>query len=278
MPHARVDSGTSERLTRQKVSRLLRPTLLNPFIDIEEDQHPWAVNQSKKLDFPLMRVWDCCSGSVLDDDSRMLSRAPDESLFTNDARKASLTHHLNHRNWDVPTPYISFTSSPDALSKLACQRDRKRNRGEQYVTIIDPGSRIKNNLPVLDVAAEMKQYSIRDPYNRGGEYYDNHYVCLWEVTPEELVGQWTWEELAVMDDWYESVVIPAFNWARKRKSLGTAPTTAPPPALAPVSDPAPACASAFDMSALNEALPGQSPSEEADDQRKITGCATASDE
>ena len=248
--HTGANSETVGVLTRQKTSQLLKPTLLSPFIKVEEECHPWSVNGAQKLDHPLLRIWDCYSGSQPDQDSRMLSRAPDMPLDTKEARMVSLATHLNHKNW-TPTPYISCTSSADRLVTLARKRD-KGNRGKQTLTVIDPSSRAKNGLPTLDVATEMQHYSISDPYNQGNQYYIDHYICLWEVTPDEVVGHWQWDDLAASDNWYDNVIMPEFDLFRKGKSLGSAS----PIALA--SAPAAATVSTFDMSALKETLPGQS--------------------
>jgi hypothetical protein len=100
-------------------------------------------------------------------------------------------------------------------------RTRNNNRGPQTLTVIDPDIRIRRGLPVLDIAAEMKYYSIPDPYHQGYQYYDNHYICLWEVTPEEVVGHWEWDELVDIDDWYEEVVMPAFKKSRETRKSGS---------------------------------------------------------
>lgn len=258
--HTQAEKREARLLTRQKVSQLLRPITPNPFLKllVEEDWHPWSTTESQTLDLPLMRVWDSCSGSEPDENSRMLSRAPNKALNTAKSRKESLAIHLDHGEWTIPTPYISFTSSADALQELARKRDIKGNRGRQILTVIDPSTRISNCLPTLDVAAEMEHYSIPDPYCQGNRYYIHHYVCLWEVTPDEVVGHWCWYELSDLVNWYNEVIMPEFNRFRTEKRSGhTSPlhvTSSP----APVADEAPArdaaAASTFDMSALKESL------------------------
>ena len=117
-----------------------------------------------------------------------------------------------------------------------------KRRGVQTLTVIDPAARLKNGLPILDVAAEMEHYCIPDPYNRGSKYYINHYVCLWEVTEEEIVDHYEWEELAKTTNWYEEVIIPAFRKSSGGKKPNSAPTRV----------------SAFDMSTMMESLPSKS--------------------
>jgi hypothetical protein len=109
--------------------------------------------------------------------------------------------------------------------------------GVQYLTVIDPKTRLMNGLPVLDVAAEMEYYSIPDPYKKEKEYYLSSYVCLWEVAKEEVVGHWEWDDLATNKDWYEEIIVPAFNKYREERDS----------------------ASTFDMSEVMQSLPGRSP-------------------
>jgi hypothetical protein len=254
-PHTQADSRPAELLTRQEVSRLLRSVqCFNPFMKAEEDRRPWSCKVSGSFDRPLLRIWDYRSGSQPDDDGRMLSRAPRSPLDTREARENSLTVHPSHKIW-IPTPYISFTTSATGLTDLACMRTRNNNRGLQTLTVIDPDIRIRRGLPVLDIAAEMEYYSIQDPYDQGYQYYDNHYICLWEVTPEEVVGHWEWDEWATNENWYEEVVMPAFKKFRetRRSDSGLSPLDASGSALVA----APASASAFDMSTIFENLPGQ---------------------
>ncbi|EUC39635.1 hypothetical protein COCMIDRAFT_111002 [Bipolaris oryzae ATCC 44560] len=222
-------------LTRQRVLKLLGANIVNPFMRSEEECHPWQVSETQKLDFPLLRIWDVYSGSNPNKDGRMLSRSLRLPLTTEQARKTSLAIHLNHRIWR-PTPYISFTKSASAIENLAKLRSMKR--GNQTLTVIDPATRLKNGLPILDIAAEMKHYDIPDPYNKGMEYYTDHYVCLWEVTTEEIVGHYEWEVLANNEDWFDDIIAPEFRKFKREKrshSISTRP-------------------SAFDMSTIVESL------------------------
>lgn len=224
-----------------KLVWLLGPKPAFPSIRYEEQLHPWSVNKSQELHCPLLRIWDSKSGSQLRKDNRMLSRAPYQCLTTEEARKTSLATHLDHQIW-TRTPYIFFTKSPSAIKELATRRSMKRNRGYQTLTVINPAARLRNGLPILDVAAETKHYGISDPYNKGSEYYVDHYVCLWEVTKEEIVGHYKWKDLVQNKNWYEEVVMPAFRACGGGEK--------------PNSDLTPK--SAFDMSTIRESLPSKS--------------------
>jgi hypothetical protein len=238
-PVLHADEDRLRILTRRKVSQLLGDGIINPFIHSEEQRHSWSVKKSQELDCPLLRIWDIMSGSQPDEDNRMLSRSPNQPLETEQARKDSLAIHLNHRDWR-PTPYISCTISASAIEDLATLR-MNRGRGVQTLTVIDPTVRFRSGFPILDVAAEMEYYCIPDPYNRGSKYYIDHYVCLWEVTREEIVGHYKWEELATTTDWYDEVIIPAFRKFSGRMRPESATTRA----------------TAFDMSTMMKNLPSK---------------------
>lgn len=118
--------------------------------------------------------------------------------------------HLHHAN-RTHTPYISFTSSPSSLDALARRRSENPYRGPQTVTAIDPRLRIGRGLPVLHAEAEMNHCGIPDPYRQSNDYYQDHYVCLWQVTEVEIIGEWEWNDLARNLAWYEEIVLPAYN-------------------------------------------------------------------
>lgn len=123
-------------------------------------------------------------------------------------RHESLKIHINHRDWR-PTPYISFSSSPAAIEVLA--KDRiGRGRGRQTLTVINPNIRIMRKLPILNYAKEMEYYGVRNPYG-GDVYLQNHHLCLWQVTEDEVVEHWDWGELSQTKDWYKNIVLPAFD-------------------------------------------------------------------
>jgi hypothetical protein len=235
-PLSQADDDRLRFLTRRRVSQLLGDDIINPFIHSVQQRHPWSVNKSQELDSPLLRIWDVMSGSQPDEDNDMMSRSPNQPLDTEKARKDSLAIHLDHKKW-TPTPYISFTTSASAIEDLATFR-MSRRQSSQTLTVIDPAVRLRSGLPILDVAAEMEYYCIPDPYSRGGKYYTDHYVCLWMVTEEEIVGHYEWEDLAKTTNWYDEVIIPELRNFRGRKRPESAPT----------------CASAFDMSTMMEGL------------------------
>ncbi len=159
-------------------------------------------------DKALLRVWDGMSGSQPKQDRRMVASATRQRLDTRDARVRALADHLDHKV-RTPTPYISFTDSPDRLEGLARLRKQRGNRGQQYLTVVDPQRRIQRGLPILHLADEMKFYDIIPPYS--ADYSINHYLCLWEVTPEEVVGTWEWDELTNDGQWYEHKILPALR-------------------------------------------------------------------
>ena len=145
----------------------------------------------------------------------MNSRAERERLDTIESRKDSLTIYIDHKDW-IPTPYISFTTSPSKIEGLVNLRAQRRNRGPHTLTIVNPSTRVRNGLPVLHVADEMDHYGIADPYGKLKEYYKDHYVRLWEVTTRETVGQWQWDDLVGHENWYQEIIMPAFQRAGRQ--------------------------------------------------------------
>jgi hypothetical protein len=174
----------------------------------EEQLHPWRFSCRPSISVPLLRVWDSFSGSQPDEQDRMDSRAPRKRLDTIEDRRSSLAVHIDHSNWS-PTPYISFTSSSTAVEDLARRRILKR--GPQTLTVIDPNTRLRYGLPILDLDAEMNHYNIPNPYGEHGQYCVDHYICLWQVTEREIIGHWEWDELVASGNWYQDIVMPAFR-------------------------------------------------------------------
>lgn len=222
--------ASSALLDHSTAKSLLQPSGQNYF-QAEDQHHPWLTDPSihsngqlanpftKHLSIhkplenkPLLRVWDTYSGSIPDSSSanRMLARLPRGELATKDARKASLTTHADQSIWEE-TPYISFTSSPRAAAGLINQRMCYTQRGDQNLVAIDPEYRLQHGLPILDTGKEMEVYGVKDPYPNSTEnYFLDHYLCLWEVTPAEVVGIWSWDELRRDNGWYENIIMPAF--------------------------------------------------------------------
>ncbi|KAK6062816.1 hypothetical protein SCUP515_12993 [Seiridium cupressi] len=210
-------------LNRRTVSDWLYPERMHPFAT--EVLHPWRAEPCPRFQGPLLRIWDGSSGSQPDNNSgRMMSRNPEMRLDIDEIRKSSLAKHLDHGEW-IPSPYISFTSSPTAIELLALKRAGRSRKGEQMLTVIDPNKRLKSGLPILDVRVEMSYYDILDPYRRSNEYYENHFVCLWEVTPAEVVGHWKWNELSDNNDWFQTIILPAYRQSTKDDSMIVNPNT-----------------------------------------------------
>ncbi|UPK91146.1 hypothetical protein LCI18_002081 [Fusarium solani-melongenae] len=170
------------------------------------------------IDVPLLRTWDRMSGSQPDDAGHMFARNREQQLRTEDVRKETLQLHLNHRNWAVATPYISFQASEQRLRELANLRKARPSRETQTITVIDPEVRLRAGWPVLSVGEEMRFYEIQqDPYRYPSEEHNDHYVCLWRVEKEEIVGHWRWDDLSQDPDWYNTEILPAFQHFRQER-------------------------------------------------------------
>ncbi|KAF5659738.1 hypothetical protein FHETE_9287 [Fusarium heterosporum] len=175
----------------------------------------------KSLNVPLLRTWDYFSGSKPDvETGHMYARDREMPLNTFESRKCSLQKHITHSIWE-DTPYISFTSSWQTLADIA--NNRKCKRGNQTITVIDPTVRLEAGLPVVCFGDESKYYGVKNPYNSiSDEELSNHYVCLWRVEAEEIVGHLDWDELSRDPDWYRNVIIPKlveFREHRQQRQL-----------------------------------------------------------
>lgn len=122
--------------------------------------------------------------------------------------------YTDHQIWS-DTPYISFTNSPKSLQELADWRVT-RNRGDQKIVVVDPQARFQLGLPILSCSDEMAHYDIQSRYQRN--YWHNHYLCLWEVTPQEVVDIWDWTDLRKESNWYEDIIKPALQVHRERRN------------------------------------------------------------
>jgi hypothetical protein len=209
-------------LDAHTVSSLLSPASKTVFAT-EEQLHPWNTDRFQTFEMPFLRIWDFFSGSQPDEKNFMMSRAPRQRLDTFESRKSSLTTHLDHKDW-TPTPYISFQTSAAAVQDLANMRAQRR--GLQTLAVVDPNTRLRHGLPILDVAAEMGHYNILDPYRKSNQYYIDHYVCLWQVTERETIGHWKWSDLVAKENWYQEIIMPAF-WKFRREVAPISPQGGP---------------------------------------------------
>lgn len=170
-------------------------------------------------DRPLVRCYDAMSGSQpCRETSRMLARGARMRLKKKKIRIKTLETHTDHKIWE-DTPYISFSNCPQSLKELADYRSTRRGRGLQSIVVIDPRVRTELGLLVLHYGAEMAHYQVNAPYKR--DYWQHQYLCLWEVTPAEVVGIWEWDDLRRSTNWYGDVIMPAVDRHRGLKRAVT---------------------------------------------------------
>lgn len=202
-------------------------TFVNPFhlyispISLEKPLRAWEVSAQASVrrdlaDSPLLRTYDHISGSQADELGDMYARAPYMPLRASGDRRSTLQTHIRNYEWK-PTPYISFTSSPEALENFANLRKRNPCRRHQSILVIDPAVRIEAQRPVINFGEEMRYYDIKDPYDLPQKELDSHYICLWKVKADEVVGRWHWDELSSKPNWYEDIVLPAFRQFREKR-------------------------------------------------------------
>lgn len=94
---------------------------------------------------------------------------------------------------------------------------------------------------MLEMESELRYYEVPDPYGREYLYYKDEYLCVWEITPDEVVDHWDWDNLIENMQWYEEEILPAFEKHNKlfqRRSQSEA---------------------IFDVSTLQNALPRMPP-------------------
>ncbi|KAM5359193.1 hypothetical protein ACJZ2D_014655 [Fusarium nematophilum] len=215
-----MSANSSRAETCPEVLELLEPAnIVVRALSSEESRHSWYPRFSifrEAVDMPLLRVWDIFSGSKPDEQGDMWARSPCERLDTSAARQYFLTTHVDHEIWK-DTPFISFTTSPSAITDLAQMRHRMGKRGAQRVTVIDPRIRIQAGWPVLDYDAERLWYGVKPPVRYTGNYFTDHYLCLWRVKREEIVGHWDWDDLSRNPEWYEKILLPEFTRQRERQ-------------------------------------------------------------
>ncbi|CAI7677821.1 unnamed protein product [Penicillium manginii] len=77
--------------------------------------------------------------------------------------------------------------------------------------LINPNVRIAKGLPMIKMESELRHYEVQDPYGKDYAYYKDEYLCLWEVTPDEIVKRWDWDDLVENENWYEDEILPAFE-------------------------------------------------------------------
>ncbi|KAF9885327.1 hypothetical protein FE257_013044 [Aspergillus nanangensis] len=183
--------------------------VVHPFPEERDlSTHSWAKPPNPTYGGPLLRVWDRNSGSQPDTTDRMQARSPRLELGSRESRKTSLATHANYTLWN-PTPFISFTASESGLQNFLSRR-----KGPSYprkLTVINPNVRIAKGLPMIEMQSELRYYGREDPYRKGYSHYEDEYLCLWEVTPDEIVKHWDWDFLSENVHWYEDEVLPAFK-------------------------------------------------------------------
>lgn len=181
----------------------------NPFLEERGlSKHSRAGSPNAAYSGPLLRVWDKFSGSHPDESGRMQPRLPRQRLGSQETRKEHLATHADYRIWE-PTPFISFSASASGLLRFPSRR--KGPSFPRTLSAINPNVRIAYGLPMVEMESELRYYEVQDPYGRAYSYYKDEYLCLWEVTPIEVVAHWDWDVLVENDHWYEDEILPAFE-------------------------------------------------------------------
>jgi len=83
------------------------------------------------------------------------------------------------------------------------------------LTVIDPVVRLKLGLPIIKMNEELKYYHCKIPC--GNWKFEDEVLCLWQVTPNEIVRRWEWKELVGNPNWYKDIIVPAYEQFRRKK-------------------------------------------------------------
>ncbi|KAL1954759.1 hypothetical protein VTO42DRAFT_759 [Malbranchea cinnamomea] len=201
---------------------------------IENKIHSWTAHPSQaSFNLPLLRLWRSESLSVENMPhfgQSLFAEKPIEYLHERETRVATLNSFVGSNNMAV-TSFLGFTTNPSKLQALDVDTHgngghskRKRRRAGRILVVVEPMTRVRNGRPILNVAAEMRHYGIPVPEGKSIEFYEDQYVCLWEVPKQEVVGTWKWKELTAHDgDWYQDIIIPAYTRFRdERDEIDTA--------------------------------------------------------
>ncbi|PWY65971.1 hypothetical protein BO70DRAFT_433225 [Aspergillus heteromorphus CBS 117.55] len=182
-----------------------------------KNHDPWT-QPNQRLNRPLFITRACEYEKIQHPTSTILSGAPCQNVETEHMRSELLSEHIlaqtrgstgaaepAHKNmftWDG-NPFIHCTSRPFEV------RCRVRDWSQKTVTVINPNVRRAVQLPTLSLGDELESRSLGRPasnYEFVGEY-----LCLWEVTPDEIVGHWRATDLVGLHAWYTRAVMPAFR-------------------------------------------------------------------
>ncbi|RDW93806.1 uncharacterized protein DSM5745_01128 [Aspergillus mulundensis] len=84
----------------------------------------------------------------------------------------------------------------------------------RVVSVINPNVSREMRRHVLDVEAQARHYNLDGKATRKHDVYAKYrgwYFYEENVTPDEIVGHWKWDDLAKNECWYEDVIMPAFK-------------------------------------------------------------------
>ncbi|KAM0561025.1 hypothetical protein ACHAPJ_003525 [Fusarium lateritium] len=149
--------------------------------------------------------------------ARLDTSPDDEYIFEIKSNRdwSPLTQVLRGENVDVPLfrTWDGYSSSqPDEISGAI-----RRGRRNQTIAVVDPAVRLEAGWPVVCFGKEIGHYVIKVPYRITDEELNNHYICLWRVMSNEIVGHWNWDDLSPNPNWYRDTILPAFRKFRKQR-------------------------------------------------------------
>jgi hypothetical protein len=121
-------------------------------------------------------------------------------------------------NHKVGNPFISTSTDAKEMGARAAfleplVADSQGLRTHKILlTLIDPRTRLRFGDPVINFYDEAVRSKLDTTQIDRSEW-----LCLWGVTPLEVVWTWDWDELKSDSEWYENTVEPALRKFQKNR-------------------------------------------------------------
>jgi hypothetical protein len=144
---------------------------------------------------------------------RLLAGNVSAAMNTLDSRMHFLNEHLS--GLPKRLPFLTVCSSPQRFANEIA-RIPGRNGVTISVALIDPRARLRAGLPIRHYVTEALRYrtcrheDLRE-LDEDFRLNKDQWLCLWEITPREIVYIWDLSELKSHQDWYETIVEPALR-------------------------------------------------------------------
>jgi hypothetical protein len=115
-----------------------------------------------------------------------------------DFRAQSLYLHL--RGSMTKSPYLQVCTNPEYVA-WDITRYLTSDIRSPCLVVIDPRPRLRAGLPIIHYDSELGRYSTCVPADLSqvrerADISPDHWLCLREITAEEIVEEWNWVDLS----------------------------------------------------------------------------------